>query len=103
MREILEAARANIEAGWCQGAIAREASSGNRLGEPCHPLDDKAVAWDILGAVEKALGCSKRKKNFRSVISRLEAIGGQGVISFNEAPLRTKEDVLALFDKALHR
>ena len=87
----LEAVRARIERGWCQGYY------GDAAGNVC-----------LLGAIRE------RKYRYNGLVGHLAAAieGGMPhdrmwrsptVMGFNDAPGRTKEEVLALIDRAIER
>lgn len=98
VKEDLITARAKVETGWCQGTAARD-KRGNHVS--AQSLD--ATQFCILGAVSAA-----RPANSVPVIAELYRTLNheeyQGALSgFNDAPGRTQEEVLALFDKAIAR
>jgi hypothetical protein len=87
--DVLVAARAEIEKGWCRGAAV------DVHGNVC-----------ALGAIDVALGGSR--SSFKSLATRawdrmdvLHALSGGAIGEFNDRPDTTKADVLALFDRAI--
>lgn len=94
-KEILIAAKANIEKGWCQGVPAIDA-----YGNPVLPGAESACAFCILGALRRAGGFTGAV-DARNAIAELVPHGL--VANWNDTAGRTKEEVLALFDKAIAR
>ena len=96
--EVLRAARAKIVQGWTQGAFARDAE-----GRSTPWQGDEAVCWCAMGAI----GCVGPDHDdiAESVLIALQrAIGPTGytaISHFNDADGRTKDDVLAAFDRAI--
>lgn len=97
LKEDLIKARAKIEAGWCQGAFARDKDQ-----HPADALSVEAVSFCVIGAV---LACTDDHIRALHLLLRvLNADGSAGCLStFNDAPSRTKDEVLALFDKTIAR
>ena len=90
------AARARIERGWTQSAEARDASGNSVL--PDSPL---AVCWDVLGALFDAeMPTSSHDALFKELPGRSRR-RDVSIVSFNDAEGRTKEEVLALYDRAI--
>jgi hypothetical protein len=91
--DVLVAARAEVEAGWCKGWTV------DHRGNVC-----------AFGAVETALGVSKaRRRNVEIIMGNpSDALwtalpaGYATVPRFNDDPHTTKADVLALFDRAIN-
>ena len=95
--ELLTEARARIARGWTQGANARNAAGGVTLA-----WAEEAVCWDTMGAV----AC--RDDDWTTAepawAALRAAVGGETwVAEWNDAPGRTREDVLALYDRAIER
>ena len=94
VREQLIAARAKVDAGWTQGVFARDANGSDLLiaqnfeGAVCFCASGalKAIGADTFGPAYKALSA---------------AVGHYFISNWNDEPKRTKEEVLAGFDKAI--
>jgi hypothetical protein len=92
IKDVLITARARCEKGWCQKAAAVDAE-GNRV----DTVSDEAVAWCMLGGmVECDYDTWDPARNLL-----MEFLDGQYISQFNDTPGRTKEEVLAIFDKAI--
>lgn len=92
--EILRAARAKVEAGWCQGPCAIDAN-----GEAVGVNDVRACKWCMFGAINCFVdGYSTAERLLNDVVV---SMGHIGFINFNEAPDRTQQEVLAAFDRAI--
>lgn len=81
---LLQEARALIERGWCQGEFQIEEQ------------------YCVIGAIETA----REKYSARTGITAQKVLwlhsgGGCSLPNWNDQPGRTKEEVLALFDRAL--
>lgn len=88
----LRIAKGRIEQGWCQGVLARDGH-----GEEITPNHPAAVAWCAFGAIG-----TKEDALSQADLFLMKAHGpNTDVVSWNDAPERTREDVLALFDKAI--
>lgn len=87
VKEDLIKTRAKIAAGWCQGASARNAKG-------------EAVSFCILGAfMASGVACSGPTSY---ALAKVATPGNLGVLArYNDTPGRTKEEVLAVFDKAI--
>lgn len=98
LKEDLVKVRAKVEAGWCQGAFAR-----NSEDRTVSPYDDTAVSFCVVGATQAVL------RHFHAenlVLIELwyelcRTNNRVGLAHFNDAPGRTKEDILALIDGAI--
>jgi hypothetical protein len=88
----LREARQRIERGWCQGTWARTGD-----GAPTHSQDERANQWCALGA----LSCVGALLNGDNFLHMALPAGWKLVGDFNDAPGRTKEDILALYDRAI--
>ncbi|WZO97276.1 hypothetical protein EP7_004300 [Isosphaeraceae bacterium EP7] len=88
----LNEARKLVEKGWCKGTSAR-----NAAGEPTGTTDVDAVAWCPYGAMGAIPGASfiRTTDRYRKSIGRL------AISKWNDEPERTKEEVLAAFDRAI--
>lgn len=98
--QILQEARALIAAGWCQG--------------PFHTVTDTGDCYCACGAIERSFGVAldhlgghPKPEGYWLLRDLLETLaeerGFSGIIWFNEAEGRTKEEVLALYDEAIAR
>jgi len=94
----LRNARGYIEAGWCQGELHR-----------CNHTQHCTI-----GAIRMALGWHRPSANplyYKSIRRLVATLPEQhhgsspvfSVMKWNDAPLRTKEEVLALLDKAIQK
>lgn len=92
MRKILKAAKKLIEKGWCQERNARNADSHG-----VSPHSVEAIRWCAVGAVWAAAGdCDNR------ALALLSSLVERGdIIVWNDAPTRTQQEVIDLFDKAI--
>lgn len=112
--DVLRAASALIETGWSQGAAARD-GNGNPVslfrGDIKAGVNPDAVSLSIYGAVAVAASAGRvdRMPLVWDVLYKLASAsdtphGGNNhvhpVVQFNEAPGRTKAEVLALLDVA---
>jgi hypothetical protein len=79
--EVLRAARAKIERGWCQHAyqVGADVCAMGAILYATDPCRARTGAIDVLAG----------------------AIGGKGICDWNDSPLRTQAEVLAAFDKAI--
>jgi len=94
--EILKGAKALLETkGWTQGAYAR-GKSGRVVKQPRN-----AVCFCGIGAISVAAGGNTDDDLGYDAYKALERIVGSGFPHYNDAPGRTKEEVLAVFDKAI--
>lgn len=93
-REILTTARALIERGWTQATCAR-----NSHGSTVPPGSADASCWCVYGAL---YACAAPPNALSDVCTAFRlAIDMQEIPEWNDAPGRTKEDVLRAFDQAL--
>lgn len=90
--EILKGARALIEKGWCQGRYATDTN-----GAPASERSDNAVCFCISGALFR-LGAGAGAPASYAVRA---AIDYAYLVAWNDKRGRTKEQVLAAFDKAI--
>lgn len=100
-KDILVQARGYIEKGWCKGYEATTSS-----GIPVSPVHPGAAHWDIYGSLKAALGVEYLTVDMRygepaAQAERLlrEVVSDDFLASWQDA--RTKEEVLAAFDKAI--
>ena len=90
--ELLQAVRARVEKGWCQGRFG--IWSEGELGEVCLEgallLERLVYSGDAPARAERAI---------RSVLKRL---GHKGSIAgFNDKPERTQQEILEVLDRAI--
>jgi len=93
VKETLQRAKQYIEQGWTQKANARMAD-----GKEVNSLAPEAVSWCAGGAINKAMRCYEDYETcwvFRAVVPN------QDIVAWNDAPERTKEEVLAKFDEVI--
>lgn len=83
------------EGTWTQGVLARRAD-GRRAVDPQNP---DAVSWCVHGAVERFDSADIRNV-LRAVLRAV--LGNRRLADWNDAPGRTRADVLDLIDTALH-
>ena len=102
-KDLLLRGRERIERGWCQWSFAQD-EAGNALD---NPQSDKACAFCIRGAMAyppafytEALYMAHR---FLEDAATEYTGKRQALVSFNDHPGRTVEDILAAFDIALRR
>lgn len=92
-KEILQKARALVEAGWMQGA-SFDAKSG------CYCASGAICAAANLSEI--VFICENRTcTEARSKFATSNKLAGIGIVPWNDAPGRTKDEVLAAFDKAI--
>jgi hypothetical protein len=98
VKEQLIAARAKIEAGWTQHEFARDVD-GNSLGLHPKRIDfSKAACVCMSGALE-AVGAEGHVDGL--AYEALRAHTSVILSTWNDDKRRTKEEVLAVFDKAI--
>jgi hypothetical protein len=90
--EILKAARAKIEQGWTQKALARDAYGDPARGNGC--------SWCAEGALVAVTG--GRSKAFGYLRESLPD-GFNDTAIYNDAPGRTQQEILDLYDAAIAR
>jgi hypothetical protein len=83
---------AKIEQGWTQGAAARDAD-GNQVG--VH--SPKAVCWCIAGATVASF---LKQTDDLKLENNIRKVTGYSSVTFNDAPGRTKEEVIEALKKA---
>lgn len=91
MVRILRAAREKIKEGWCQNGMAKDGD-----GNPADPTDSSAVSWCAYGAIAAV----DNGANFGADFALRNAVGAS-VVRWNDNVLRTKDEVLSMFDKAI--
>ncbi|WP_420825587.1 DUF6197 family protein [Terrihabitans soli] len=91
-RAILIRARDRVKAGWSQQAFARDGED-----RPTSEWSPTAVRWDAMGSVW-AVGGTLAEINFlRSFLP----LGSGGLLTWNDDPERSPEQVIQLFDDAI--
>jgi hypothetical protein len=97
-KDILVEARDLIEKGWCQGDGARGAT-----GKVVRPLDPDAVCFCAVGAIDRVCEGDDLLREEAWHRLRLGIFGDiRGpIVKWNDAPERTKPEVLAAFQKAI--
>lgn len=98
---ILIEARQKISEGWTQGAYARmsnEVDDGGKVS-----TDSRlATCWCSVGAVGAV---APHGVDYRATLNKLKEVMGwpstADIIQWNDAPTRTKDEVLDLFDRAI--
>ena len=93
--QILIEGRRVVERGWCQRASARNAS-----GIPCEWDEPAACQWCSTGAMLHVVSMFVWEHAGALNFLR-QAIGQHSIVGWNDAPERTKEEVLAAFDRAI--
>jgi len=88
--EVLEAARARVAKGWTQKVFARD-SDGNEAKAD----GPNACRWCAEGAISFGPGA------LNALILLECAIGGPGVVRWNDTPGRTQAEVISAFDRAI--
>lgn len=94
----LKKAKALIQQGWCQGAYARS-SSGLEVFS-----DKDAVSYCVSGAIRSVVRHTEYDKFLleRALNLALPLLDRKrGLVNWNDSSVRTKEQVLCLFDKAI--
>lgn len=104
--QILREARRLIKAGWCQGAVAKDAN-----GRAIDPGSSTAVLFDPLGAIERAALnlfqgdgrylTQNYYKGFYAIACGLHT--HSAIAAWNDDLARRKEDVLASFELAMEQ
>jgi predicted Fe-S protein YdhL (DUF1289 family) len=94
---VLRLAADYIRYGWCQGAHARDAQ-----GRVCNRYESEAVAWSLVGAVQRA--AIERRSEVGALYSALqEQAGEHNLHAWNDARNRTQAEVLEVLHKAATR
>ena len=95
IKQILIEAKAKIEQGWCQKTDAKD-KFGNFVSADSYA----AVCWCSEGAIISVVGLNNQAEDTMDI---LRFITNCGIVKWNDAPERTKEEVLELFDKAIDK
>lgn len=94
--DLILAVRELIVRGWTQGIAARD-SAGNAVGG----RDNSACAWSLMAAMHRVFAFPSGPSDRTAYRLICEAIGtGVAVSAWHEAVGRTKEDVIAVLDRA---
>lgn len=93
--EVLRAARAKIERGWCQGAIARTSR-----GDAVFHDSPTARSWCVAGAI-RCITINDPAARAAADAEVARAVGSSYIGDWNDERGRTKEQVLAAFDGAI--
>ncbi len=93
-KEILQEALALIEKGWCQGAFAKD-----KYGYSCPEDSCYAVSYCIIGAISKVSLLKRFINNDGTPI--IAYIIKEDILVWNDAPGRTKGEVIAVFKRAI--
>jgi hypothetical protein len=100
---LLRHARALVERGWTQHADARAADNS-----AVRPWDDRATSWSLLGALVAAVERIAATHGEDTAVSELaqscillaDTLDTDSLEHWNDAPSRTREEVLAAIDHA---
>ena len=98
---ILTRAHELLAYGWCQGAEARDAD-----GAETNPWSPLAVRWSLLGALVAAVDLPPDPPLAylgplrRALAALAEVIDEPSLAGWNDAPARSKDDVLGIVDAA---
>lgn len=97
--EILRKAKALIENGWCQGSNAKD-SAGDR----CDERSDRAASFCALGALVRirSLECQDEYP-WTAPTYLIPVIHSNDIVGWNDAPSRTKAEVVEAFERAAQR
>jgi hypothetical protein len=101
-REILLQTRERLEAGWCQGADARDGS-----GAAVDPWSEKARSWSLLGALVAVtdplapLGNARLGALRRALAAVAEFVVEPSLADWNDAEARTQANVIGMLDEAI--
>lgn len=93
--QILIESRRLLEQGWTTRASAR-----TDKGIPCEWDEAKACQWCSTGAMLRVASMFV-PAHARALALLKEVLGVHSVVAWNDAPGRTKEEVLAAFDAAI--
>ena len=94
--DALRAVAARIERGWSQGANARDAH-GRAVGLN----SDEGQAWSLIGAFSLAATDGIPRGHVRrALVAFSDVIATDSLQQWNDAPDRTREEVLSALDEA---
>lgn len=99
--DILKGAKALlVTKGWTQGDMARDAE-----GDPVHIWSEAASCFCAYGALRAAtpggVGASYAQMDAASALEATIGDEWPDFIEFNDAPVRTKDEIVAKFDEAI--
>ncbi|WNM70270.1 hypothetical protein [Myxococcus phage Mx1] len=98
-KELLQEAKALIEKGWTQGVAARDDE-----GIPVPSTSPVATCWCVYGALSRAednLGYQSGAP-YAGAVDAIAGVSGKSLLAvWNDAPGRTKKEVLDTFQKAI--
>ena len=86
---VLQAGRDRIEQGWCKGAFAR-----GKTGREVEMAGRAAVAWCVLGATYGDFPAWDQ-------LAKAAEVSVNQLARWNDAPTRTQQDVVDLYDRAI--
>ena len=95
-RKVLILARGLVKAGWCRGSMAK-----NRRGVGCSPTAHEAVRFCAHGAIKRAAVDYRVDETVVSCYLKRALSVPSLLGTWNDAPTRTKKEVLDLFDKVI--
>lgn len=101
---LLIAARAKLDAGWCQGQSAIDATGLNYASHPWSSEVVRVCALGALQAVGLIHGCCAITKAMTFLNTAVRTITGgmtSGVVLYNDQQGRRKADMLKVFDLAI--
>lgn len=91
----LQAADVLRKHGWCRGDYARTAA-----GDYSDELSPAAAQFCAVGALWSAAGSRDKDDLVELAYDHVAEVGGVGLITFNDAVAKNKEEVIALFLRA---
>lgn len=98
--QLLHAARAKIQLGWCQGQMAKNASGSAEF-----PRSERACSWCIVGAIKAAKPDELLASNWleHHALEYLGKVFGLGCFAgaWNDTAGRTQADALDFYDRAI--
>lgn len=89
-------ARERVLGGWCQGAVARDAS-----GRAVAAWSSHACQWSLLGSLLASRNGGRLSELADAVGSLHSSIGESALEVWNDRPWRTQQEVVAAFDRAM--
>jgi len=99
-KDLLEKARELISdpARWTKGAVARDLN-----GEPIEEFSSDAVCFCSIGVVSSVANCLGLFNSTTHLLDRCAGKRGYpNILSFNDAPTTTHEDIVSLFQEAIN-